>query len=332
MNFKKTDDSQQALRHKYEISYEIRYGEDFIRVFFVRHPGKWFSKEDILDALKKNGRKLKVSYLYNLFSKLTRLGFLETRRSSFTLYRLKDPKCEIDPIGGSSRVVGKVAVRPRVWKLDFFNYLETLAWEDINKIHDVHLRTPIGDCGFVDDKWQDHPRSKYKSLKVVEDRLWFELRAHYKAFSLAVIVKCANKPVAVGFEGLTGLFSLLSTVRGKYCPSVPPVGEWTVKLWHYGRDTKGSISGLDFDFSFKDWFGNLCRIYSRHDIKKGVRAERVENPNVKFRRLLLNASRTQDLEKRLEKIEKDGEAHEAPHYDFSAVICEGKTAELLYDF
>jgi len=269
----------ETVTSKYEISYEILSSSDSVRWFFVNNPKKWFTKEDVLAFLEEKEKKLAVGTLYNLFSTLKRIGFLESRRSSFALYRLADIKNEIHPIGGVS-----LGVKPRLFKLDFFRYLETLAWEDVRRVHDVHLWVSIGSWGFVDSEWENHVRRKCFVRRVVVDGLRFELRVNYGVGSLSVIVKCANEPVAVGFEGLTSLFSVLSSVRGKYCPGVPSVAEWTVKEWHFGRDTKGGISGLDFDVSFKDWFGNLVRVYSRHD--KKARIERVENPNVKVAKLL----------------------------------------------
>jgi hypothetical protein len=101
-----------------------------------------------------------------------------------------------------------------------------------------------------------------------------------------VIVECANEPIAFELEGLMRLYSLVSWVRAEYCndAGVPNIGDFTVIQWHYGRDTKGSIEGADFALSFKDRVGNLARVYSRHDGM--VRAERVENPNLKFAALL----------------------------------------------
>ncbi len=101
-----------------------------------------------------------------------------------------------------------------------------------------------------------------------------------------VSVGCANAPIAVGIEGLTRFYSVLCGVRGRFLSSVsvPEVHAWKVTQWHFGRDSKNSIAGADFALSFHDWFGNLCRVYSRHD--GHVRLERVENPNVRFQKLL----------------------------------------------
>jgi len=269
------------MQEEYEISYEILYGEDYVRLFFIQNPTTWYTKEDVLKFLEQKGRKLTVGSLYNTLSLLKRLEFLESKRSIVALYRLKELENEIHPMGAVSR---DFRCRPKVFRLDFFKYLEGLSWENVQCVHDVHFWAPVRDWCFVDGNWKDHPRSKYRSRCVVVDGFRVELRVYYQAGSFTVVVACADRPVAVGFEGLVKLYGLLSDVRASCCSSVPSVKDWMVKQWHFGRDCKGSVSGADFELSFQDWFGHLARIYTRHDGK--VRLERVENPNVKFGELL----------------------------------------------
>lgn len=46
---------------------------------------------------------------------------------------------------------------------------------------------------------------------------------------------------------------------------VPDVSDWIVLQWHYGRDGACEISGPAFNVSFRIWFGELARIYMRHE-------------------------------------------------------------------
>jgi hypothetical protein len=81
------------------ISCEILEGapqsaEHIVRLFFVKNPESWFTREDVMKHLKKHGKTLKVGSFYNLTSKLMFLGFIESKRSSIALYRLKPLRCE----------------------------------------------------------------------------------------------------------------------------------------------------------------------------------------------------------------------------------------------
>jgi hypothetical protein len=136
-------------------------------------------------------------------------------------------------------------------------------------------------------KWNDY-QGMFRRRELVDAKYRFMFKAYAKAKTLSVSVGCGNLPVAVDVEGLTYFYSVLCGVRAKYLNSmsVPHVGEWIVKQWHYGRDAKNSISGASFDLSFHDWFGNLIRVYTRHKVNGKVRIERVENPNIRVSKLL----------------------------------------------
>lgn len=260
------------------ISYEKHSGEQLVRLFFVKNPRTWFTIELIQEFLEENGKKLTSGSLYNIISNLKSIGFLESRRSSFAEYHLRELKSEVHPAGGSSRV--------RRWRLDFFDYLEALCWEDVCRVHDIRLWTPVARCDFTGDgwSWRDSQRKFSKHALVGKFRFTFEV--YVKARTLVVSVGCANSPIAVGVEGLTRFYSVVCRVRACFLNSVsvPDVCDWIVTQWHYGRDSKDSQSGKDFELTFHDWFKNLCRVYVRHD--GHVRLERVENPNIRFTKLL----------------------------------------------
>lgn len=266
----------------YRFSYENYTGEELVRYFFVKNPRAWLNVEDIQACLEKHGKELKMSYLYNILSKLRSLGFIKSRRSSFAEYHLKDLGCEKHPVGVSSLV-------PRVWRLDFFDYLGTLCWEDVRRVHDIRFWTPVDNCDFVggDWIWKDG-QGMFLRRELVDGKYRFTFQTYVKAKSLVVSVACSNRPVAVDVEGLTHLYSVLCGVRAEYLnsSSVPHVDEWIVKQWHYGRDSMNSVSGFSFELSFHDWFGNLIRIYTRHGVDGKVRLERVENPNILVSKLL----------------------------------------------
>lgn len=259
------------------ISHEILDAEGFVRLFFIKNPRKWLTKEDVASYLQQNGKKLAPGSLYNVFYRLKRIDFLKSRRSSFAEYSLGEVSCENHRMGG-------VSLGHRCWRIDFFDYLGTLDWDRVQAVHDIHLWTPVIDSGFVDGSWKWHPHSKYFSKVVMEGGLRFELRANANVRTLSVIVTCGNDPVTYGYSGLVKLFSAISNVQARYVQGVQGAEDWIVREWHFGRDARGSLAGPDFALTFEDWFGDLVRVYKRHD--GNIRAERVENPNVRVGELL----------------------------------------------
>lgn len=100
--------------------------------------------------------------------------------------------------------------------------------------------------------------------------------------------------MVVGVEGLTHFHEVLCDVRAKYLDSlsVPKVCDWTITQCHFGRDSKSSIAGLDFEVTFLDWFGNLVRIYAKGAAGNKVRMERIETPNKTVASILDSAEGT----------------------------------------
>jgi len=52
------------------ISHEILDAEGLVRLFFIKNPRKWLTKEDVASYLQQNGKKLAPGSLYNVFYRL----------------------------------------------------------------------------------------------------------------------------------------------------------------------------------------------------------------------------------------------------------------------
>lgn len=258
----------------------ILYGKQWVDRFFITHPRSWNTRKDVMNFLKENGCSCKESYVKKLISGLKSDNVIESKRSSFAQYRLKDLKGIIEGMGVTNADVQR-------WRLDFSAYLKTLPWDDVSAVHDIRLKCYLGgscDFGFVDGVkgWDRSRRRKYYVWRRVIDGRRFELRCHYmEAKSLELIVSCSDRPIAKNLEGLTELFELVLHVRSLSCGDsvyVPFAGLWKVTSWHYGRDTvKGGFEGKCFNVTFTTWFKEVARVYAEHD--KEARIELIQNPN-----------------------------------------------------
>jgi hypothetical protein len=105
----------------------------------------WFTREDCEEHLKRMGRKLRKGPLYNILSTLQQRGVIEADGGMPTQYRLLQEKSQNHPIGVQRR--GRFG--PLVVKLDLLDYLRTLRFEDVSRVHDIRLWTPVRDVDFV---------------------------------------------------------------------------------------------------------------------------------------------------------------------------------------
>jgi hypothetical protein len=88
-------------------------------------------------------------------------------------------------------------------------------------------------------------------------------------------------------------------MRAKFMnyPSVPHPGDWIVKQWHFGKDAKNTIAGMNFETTWHDFHGNLVRVYASKSVNgRVVRVERIESPN-KFVADLLDSA--EDAQKKI---------------------------------
>jgi len=178
--------------------------------------------------------------------------------------------------------------------------LESLPWEELCKVHDVHLTFQAeGLYGVFFESGKYVPGeaskdiffgsfiwSKYRSVKVVLHR----------TDTVSFYLGCTHCPVecsAVWFMSMAaflgGIRNELLNAARKLDPkptseSLSEVGDWLVVKWHYGRDSAQEFNGAPFNITFKMWCGALARIYvHQQDKTNRLRIEIAQNPNKPLR-------------------------------------------------
>jgi hypothetical protein len=271
-----------------EFSRESYSGEQLLALLFILHPGIWYTVKNCEEHLKRCGRRLRRGTIYNLLWMLKQRGVIETDGGiPVRRYRLLQKRSESHPIGGHRR--GKFG--PLVIKLGFLDYLKTLPFEDVRRIHDIRLWTPIGKVDFADKKWKYVKTQRvYCRRERVDEKYRFVFRAYEKARTLEVCLACTNAPIAVDIAGLNRLYSVLCSVRARFLnsQSVPHAGDWILKQWHFGKDAKNTIAGMSFETTWHDFHGDLVRVYTSKSVDSKVRVERIESPN-EFVAMLLDS-------------------------------------------
>lgn len=184
----------------------------------------------------------------------------------------------------------------RIPQIDFVSFVESLPWEELCRVHDLHLTfdasglyqllltnagssaVKSGSCDIV-----------LKNILSTKNR-FFSIALHQTG-KVSVYVRCSNYPLDVSPAGLIELTSALTTLRLTLLSSaiasnstyqdtnIPTIDSWVVSRWHYGRDTKQEVCGLSLNVTFVTWWGALLRVYTHHQGKTArVRIETLEEP------------------------------------------------------
>jgi hypothetical protein len=267
---------------------KLRPSEKFILASAKANPDMPFSWREF-------AHKYEHGTIRNAFSKLAHLRLLELQCRSTDAYYilhtadLRRPRQAVTV----THTGGKYNVRRM--KIDnYMEYLDSLGWEEIWKVHDVVLCFEVQglyeqvtkecrlaaneqskDIHFLSINWQTN-----RQLKVFLHRTG----------TVTCYLKCSVSPVEVTPEGLADLSAVLGKVQTRledalYAASgittgtVPCVSSWVVTQWHCGKDGKREISGKSFNITYKTWSGALVRIYlKRHGRKFRPRKETIEQP------------------------------------------------------
>lgn len=171
----------------------------------------------------------------------------------------------------------------RELRVDFEAFLDSLEWEDLCRVHDVNLGFRVNGLYelFRDN---DVGRLVRRSFDLhLDSFVWSTKRVLHVVLHRSGMVtarlKCSECPVEVSLDSLLSLGAFLGGVRERlivkavsFDPDfiedlVQDVSDWVVSQWHYGRDGAYEISGPAFNVSFRTWFGELARIYMRHEGK-----------------------------------------------------------------
>lgn len=106
--------------------------------------------------------------------------------------------------------------------------------------------------------------------------------------TVQVDVGCTFKPFVYDIPGVLHLASVLGRVCGyidnmtNYEAKFPPVGEWIVTHYHFGKDGTEQYSGQMFHYSWDDVSTGLVRFYSKSmpDGKVIPRMEQIVTPRI----------------------------------------------------
>ena len=190
-------------------------------------------------------------------------------------------------------------------EINLVDLLESLPWEELCRIHDVHLTFQADNLYkiFLSKGHAPLPGSKDISLG---KSIWSKYRAVtvilHNNGKVSFILECSNCPIESSPDGFVCMASFLEKCwqevlnKAKLCDpsleitSLSEVEDWLIVQWHYGKDSAQEFSGERFNITFKMWCGLLARIYvHEQDRIRKLRLEVVQKPGKSLRQVTAEA-------------------------------------------
>lgn len=220
----------------------------------------------------------------NKISKLKKAGKVEScYYSGCGFYTLKDHK------------FGKPMTPDRmgIHNSPLYKMLQDLPF-DKHSIHDIRLTFKVPNIWKAFSANSDFYRNKANYDVVVptwhEENSLVKLYIH-KTDKVSVIISCSLYPIPLTYEGIIGFFNLLVRAEEKLrnivdnnSPTkswitIPDYKNWTIVMWHFGRDALQGYSGEKFAVTVEDAQHVLSRVYSKDfNNNRRIRIERQECP------------------------------------------------------
>jgi hypothetical protein len=167
---------------------------------------------------------------------------------------------------------------------NFFHFLGTMKVKKEQEVHDVNLGFKARALWNVASKTnsklianKDEKSNKDIILKkIFHDNLEITTKIHHTD-NVSVLVGCTNYSVPIDYYGILRLTTGLSRAEERlrilydeYLQSkdfkinnwIPSHMDWTVRMWHFNRDSAYTYGGPKFEIDWKDALG-VFRVYSK---------------------------------------------------------------------
>jgi len=165
-------------------------------------------------------------------------------------------------------------------------------------IHDIHLRFTVPDIYETFAINTTYPELEYSG----DIRLpyWHVNNATiqitiHKTNTVSVVLACSREPFPLNYSGIVTFFTTLGGIHGlvvgimlsiysadiNRLPQIPSFSDWTIRMWHFGRDSLIEYSGKGVHDTVEKAGYILRRIYSKNfgNGKHKLRYEVQEYPN-----------------------------------------------------
>jgi len=179
----------------------------------------------------------------------------------------------------------------------FYTKLKTLPM-DKHSIHDIRLRCTVPniyEALAINTKYPIRDYSRDIELPYWNiDNATIQIRMH-KTNTVSVVLACSQEPFPLDISGITAFFTTLGQVRGSLVGTmlsiynqdinliqkrVPPLSDWLITMWHFGRDSLIEVSKKEYHETVENAEHIIERFYTK-DLNGNhrLRHEILEYPN-----------------------------------------------------
>ena len=163
------------------------------------------------------------------------------------------------------------------------------AREQPSSIHDVRIYTHCENLHEILKESGSIPNKHNSGIILPTFR--FELnivaKVHVYPKSISVDIACTNRPLVYDISGVTQLLLMLGEMLhelkllSQYRVKLPPIPEWTVKMYHLGKDGTQSFSGQSNEMYLDELTSGSFRYYNKlgDDGERKLRVECIAHPN-----------------------------------------------------
>ena len=194
------------------------------------------------------------------------------------LYKLKGIQ-----LPGDTR---KITLKPmRVEEEEFVKLLESLK-DQPAKIHDIKIRidNPELHSALLQKRYSKDPHnhSIKDNFETIDNNITTKLLIYPK--TIQVDLGCTYRPLIFDIKTIWYLHEHLSKVSyhlaGLSDVILPPVNDWIITHWHFGKDGLEAYNGQNFQYTIEDVNTGLIRFYSKlmKDGKRYPRLEQIQTP------------------------------------------------------
>jgi hypothetical protein len=162
-------------------------------------------------------------------------------------------------------------------------------------VHNLHSCFKVtGIYNILNNKLNEVPFQKSKGISFTYfiDQFTIIITV-YPNDSCTVVIGCSENPVSLDFEGINRLSVVLCRIEEKLSKllinskvTLPTYKDWTITLWHIGKDSLSEYSKEMFHCKWDLAEKIALRIYEKELMnKKKVRIELQHNPNISVENL-----------------------------------------------
>jgi hypothetical protein len=247
-----------------------------------------------------NGRKYEPSYgtIRNKFSKLEKQGKIKVNcNSKPVFYELKESNLHYKSMTVTH--TGGLIVTNISHNDPLYTRLKTLPMGN-QSIHDIritflvpHIYETFAINTTFDKEDYSGDIRPFKCWNVNNASIQITI---HKSNTVSVILACSQEPFPLDLSGIVAFFSTLSDIHGLLVGvmlsiygqkineienrTIPPLSDWTIKMWHFGRDSLIEYSGKDVHDTVERAKHVLERVYPKIiKSKRILRHEFQEYPN-----------------------------------------------------